>query len=124
MKKLRASVFVVILGAASSLLAQHDHGSETAQISGAWQVSFELPQGAVKGTFKLEQDGATIKGKCELEGMPSAPVTGKVDGHNVTLTFGAHGGEVTITMNGAIQHDKMSGTINTPPSGSWTATKQ
>jgi hypothetical protein len=124
MKKLAATIFVVLLATTSGLVAQHDHAGESAQIAGAWQVSFELPQGAVKGTFKLEQDGASIKGKCELEGMPSAAVTGKVDGHNVTLSFGAHGGEVTITMNGTIQHDKMSGTINTPANGSWTAAKQ
>jgi hypothetical protein len=123
-KQLLASIFVVSLGAASSLLAQHDHGSETAQIAGAWQVSFELPHGPVKGTFKLEQDGANLKGNCDLEGMGAMPITGKVDGHNVTLTLAAHGGEVTITLNGAIQHDKISGTINTPASGSWTATKQ
>jgi len=122
MRPLVTSIFAIVLGAASCL-AQDHHSGETAKIAGAWQLSFETPHGTVKGALKLEQDGASLKGNCDLEGMGSAPVTGKVDGHNVTLNLAMHGGEMTITMNGAIEHDKMSGTT-TPPSGTWTATRQ
>src|SRR5258708_2327789 len=125
MKTLVATLALVIAGAASIAIAQNhsEPSTESVNIAGNWDVSFESPHGARKGSLKLQQEGAKITGSCELAEHGSSTVTGKVEGKNTTLTIALHGGEMNLTLNGTVADDKMSGTA-APMGGTWTAKRQ
>jgi hypothetical protein len=124
MKHLLTSIAILAFASAPGVLAQHEgHGDGHATtIAGNWELSFNSPHGVVKGAFKLQQDGTKITGNCDLEGMPPAPITGKIDGHTVALVLELHGGEMKMTLNGKLDGETMSGTTD-PPGGSWTAAR-
>jgi hypothetical protein len=50
-------------------------------------------------------------------------LTGKVERTKVTFSMDAPGGQMTITFNGAVDGDKMSGTAD-PMGGAWSATRK
>jgi autotransporter translocation and assembly factor TamB len=124
MRTLLTITFLFGLVCVPAVLAQHNgsHG-DGPSLAGTWELSFNSPHGAIKGSLKLQQDHATITGTCELENMGSSPVNGKIDGQNVALKLELHGGEMKLTLNGKIDGNKLSGDTD-PPGGNWTAARK
>jgi hypothetical protein len=120
MKKLFSAVLA--LGIASGCLLAQDK-DEAARIAGDWQLSLETPHGTMAGPLKVQQDGSKFTGTYETEHAGKLTLTGKVEGKKVTFSMEAPGGQMTITFNGAVAGDKMSGTAE-PMGGAWSATRK
>jgi hypothetical protein len=125
MKTLVATLTIVMAAAASVAIAQNHSqpSAESVRIAGEWNLAFESPHGTMKASLKLQQEGTKITGSCEMAEMGTSTITGKVEGHNTTLTIALHGGEMNLTLNGTVADDKMSGTA-APMGGTWTAKRQ
>jgi hypothetical protein len=120
MKK-RLSIALALAIASACLLAEDHAGA--AKVAGEWQMSLETPHGTMAGPLKLQQDGAKITGTYETEHAGKVTLTGKVERTKVTFSMDAPGGQMTITFNGAVDGDKMSGTAD-PMGGAWSATRK
>jgi hypothetical protein len=85
----------------------------SAEVSGKWQSSFESPIGALKYTYDLKVDGATVSGKAvrELDGQKTevAIREGKLSGENVSFVepLEFDGQAVRIEYTGKISGDEM-----------------
>jgi hypothetical protein len=110
---------MIAVGIASACLLAEDRTE--AKIAGDWQMSVETPHGTMTGPLKVEQDGAKITGTYETEHAGKLTLAGKVDGKKVTFSMDA--GQMTITFNGSVDGDKMSGTAD-PMGGAWSATRK
>jgi hypothetical protein len=91
-------------------LAQ-DQSSSTS-VAGNWQMSWQGRQGTQQGTLQLQQDGSKLTGT--LEGpRGSAPITGNLDGNNVSFQAELKGrrGSITLAFTGTLDGDKMNGTF-------------
>ncbi len=117
MNRLLPAILAVAMCAATGLRA------EDARIAGKWQMSVETPHGLVQGQLEIRQDGAKVTGTYETEQMGSMPMAGKVDGKTVAFTLQVPGGDMTVALNGAVDGDKMSGTMQ-PHGSAWNATRQ
>lgn len=100
--------------------------NESAKIAGTWKLSVETPHGLVSGPLEVKQDGQKLTGKYEAEHIGSMPVTGKLDGKKVSFSLEVPGANTSITLNGTVEGDKMSGQMGGGPDhgGAWTATRQ
>jgi hypothetical protein len=95
-------------------------GNTSAHLSGNWQISWVNRNGESKqAKLQIRQDGSKLSGKFQAE-RGSAPVTGNLQGDQVSLTVKARGREVSF--EGTVNGDKMSGT--TKQGKSWNATRQ
>jgi hypothetical protein len=135
-------VLVLLFGLVSCLLAQDaaQGSSQPANVAGKWQMSWQGRDGARQATLQLQQDGSNLTGTLDGE-RGSAPVTGTINGSNVSFTTEAKGGHhnFTVAYTGTVDGDKMTGTMQ-PQGGqsgghgghhgggqqnhSWTATRQ
>jgi hypothetical protein len=113
-------VLILVAIAAMAGFAQH-HAAPS--LAGTWKMSFETPHGPVNGDMELQQDGSKVTGNCDLGDHGGFGVTGTVDGSKVTFTFKAKGADMVLTLNGSIDHEKMSGSSE-PQGGSWTAVRK
>jgi hypothetical protein len=95
--------------------------AEAAHVGGKWQLSASTPHGPVTGSLDIKQDGDKLSGTCSTDHFEGASITGSVEGNKVSISIEVNG--TTVTMMGAVDEDKMSGTIE-PDFGSWTATRQ
>jgi len=108
----------LVLVAAVCLLA-----GEGAKLAGTWQMSFESPHGPMTANLHIQQDGSKLTGTFDVEHMGSMPLAGSVDGGKVSMKVEVPGQKLTLTFNGEIDGDKMSGTM-TPRDSAWKATRQ
>ena len=103
---------VVVLALVGQVRAAQE---QSADVTGAWTVTFTLPGGTVAGLAILSQDGAQITGMIGPAETDMMPAEGTVDGNKVTLVTRPRKGrtaafakcELTIT------GDRMTGTIDT-----------
>src|SRR5260370_25710661 len=107
MKKLLSVVLAV--GLASICLLAGEQGA-TANNAVEWQMSVETAHGTMAGPVKMQQEGSKITGTFESDAGKTA-LTGKVEGNKLTFSMDAPGG-MTLTFNGAVEGDKMSGTTD------------
>src|SRR5260370_26326110 len=117
MNKLLSVVLTVAMG---SICLLAEEPNTTAKIAGDWQLSVETPHGTMTGPLKVEQDGTKITGSYETEHAGKLTITGKVEGKKVTFSMDARG--MTVTFNGDVDGDKMSGTSD--PMGGWSAKRK
>lgn len=116
MKKL-FSVVLTVLMLAACLLAADLH------VGGNWEMTMDSPHGKLTGPLTLEQDGTKITGTYETEHTGKLTINGKVDGEKILLTMEVPAGAMTITFEGALDGDKLSGTTK-PLNGEWSAVRK
>jgi hypothetical protein len=122
-------VFVCLL-ATSLLLAQDSEpsNSQPANISGAWQLSWQSRGGSQRATIQIQQDGPKLSGTFQGP-RASSSLTGSVDGNNVSFSVQMQGRRsVKLAFTGTIHGDKMSGTLQPQGGGQgnhpWSAVRQ
>jgi hypothetical protein len=110
-KRLYPIVFTFLV-AVPLLLAQdsESNNSQSANVGGAWQISWQGRSGSQQGTMQVQQDGSKLSGTFQDSGG-SSPVTGSVAGNNVSFSVQIQGRPVTLAFTGTIDGDKMSGTF-------------
>jgi opacity protein-like surface antigen len=103
-------VAVLCLLAMPALAAAED----TVDVSGAWEVSWEGRQGMRTVTITFEQDGENLKGSFTGQQGNEVPVTGTVEGDQISfgVTFDSQRGEITLSFKGTVEGDAMSGTMS------------
>ena len=106
------AILFAILLAAPLLLAQDSDGnnSQPANISGAWQITWQGRSGSQQATVQIQQDGSTLSGTFQDSGDSSA-LTGSVTGNNVAFSVQMQGRPMTLAFTGTVNGDKMSGTF-------------
>jgi hypothetical protein len=100
-----------------------------ADLTGDWKVDGDVAGNPVALVCSLKQEDAKLSGKCVAEtGNINAPVTGKVDGKNVSFQFDFdyNGMALTMAFSGAGDTDAaMKGNIEVAgASGTFTAVKK
>ena len=137
-KRLHPIVFVCLL-VAPLLLAQdsESNNSQTTNIGGAWQLSWQGRRGSQQATIQIQQDGSKLSGTFQ-DPRGSSSLTGSVDGNNVSFSVQMQGRRtMTLAFTGTIDGDKMSGTVQPQGGGgghegpgggrgnhSWSAVRQ
>jgi hypothetical protein len=113
---------MVVIGLGSCLFAQEETAGNdkpgSTGITGTWHLSWQGKR-AREATLELQQDGSKLTGTFNTEG-DSGPVSGKVKGSNVS--FKGKGKKKSLSFNGTIDGNKMSGT--TQYGTSWNASRQ
>ena len=140
-KRLYPIIFACVL-AAPLVLAQdsQSNNSQSPNIGGAWQLSWQGRDGSQQATIKIQQDGSKLSGTFQGPRGSSA-LSGSVDGNNVSFNVQMQGRRtITLAFTGTIDGDKMSGTLQPQGGGgghegrgggqgnqgnhSWTAVRQ
>jgi hypothetical protein len=137
-KRLYLIVFICLL-AAPLLLAQNSesNNSQSANIAGAWQLSWEGRGGSQQATIQIQQDGSKLSGTFQGS-QGSSALTGSVAGNNVSFSVQVQGRRtMTLAFTGTVDGDKMSGTLQPQGGGggrqgggggegshSWTGVRQ
>src|SRR5262249_13424719 len=125
-----------LLGLTAVLAAQEAPAGNQANVSGKWQMSWQGRNGERQGTLELKQDGSQLTGTMDGS-RGQVPVTGSVDGNNITFSIKMSGGkrDFSVTYTGTVDGDKMSGNIQAQGGGgrrgrggnkgdrTWTATR-
>jgi hypothetical protein len=129
--------FLLLLMVMSNVAIAAD--TQSVNLSGKWQLSWEARIGTESGTLRLEQAGSKLTGGYQGH-VVSSNLSGTVQSQNVTFNLdfaGAH--PFTIIFTGTIDGDKMAGKFTIggaadgydshgesahPSNYSWTATRQ
>ena len=93
-------------------------------LTGAWHLEMVFPDAtSIKLDLKLQQTGTSITGTVATA-TGENPVTGIIDGSNVTLTETVTGGSI-VFKGKQVNANTMQGTVDAPPfgTGNWTATR-
>jgi len=112
MKKL----FLLVLGAAlavAPVIAQDAATPKAVDITGAWEMTVETPQGTMVITANFKQDGEMLTGSHVSE-MGEAPLKGTVKGTDVeyTLTLDMGGQQMAIVHKAKVDGDTMKGSAD------------
>ncbi len=113
MRRITAVLTAVVMLA---LVGQVRAGQEqSADVTGAWTVTFTLPGGTVAGLAILSQDGAQITGMIGPAETDMMPAEGTVDGNKVTLLTRPRKGRTAAFAKCelTIAGDRMTGTVDT-----------
>ncbi len=96
-------------------------------VTGAWELTVESPQGALTMTANYKQEGETLTGT-HVSDMGEVPLKGTVKGVDIvyTITIDAQGQQFTITHTGKVDGDTITGTADLGEMGSmkWTARRK
>lgn len=84
-----------------------------ADVSGAWALTFNSPQGNAEATLTLKQSGDKVTGTYKGP-RNTAPVSGTLSGDNLklTATIDAAGQSVTLVFTAKVAGDKIDGSID------------
>jgi hypothetical protein len=122
------SVFVLVLGIVAIGFAQEQvtPPAKPADIIGAWDMTWEGPQGKIERTITFTQENNVIKVE---EQSPLGEAKGgevKIEGNNVTwtITISTSQGELIVGYKGVIDGDKMTGEVDTGELGTAEFTGQ
>ena len=117
-KRLYPIAFTFLL-AAPFLLAQdsQSNNSQSANVSGAWQISWQARSGTQQATMQIQQDGSKMSGTFQ-DASGSSSVTGSIAGNNVSFSVQIQGRPMSLAFTGTIDGDKMSGTFQPQGGGS------
>lgn len=116
------TTLVVAFASVVALAAQ-----QQSTVAGKWKVSSNVGGTASEQTCTFTQKDDAVAGTCEGDRGP-LPVSGKVDGKNVTWQFNTQweGQTLTVIYSGALESPaKMTGTVDVQPlsvSGEFSAT--
>jgi hypothetical protein len=112
-KRLYPIIFICLL-AAPLLLAQdsQSNNSQSPNIGGAWQISWEGRGGSQQATIQIQQDGSKLSGTFQDSGGASSQLAGSVAGNNISVSVQVQGRRtMTLAFTGTIDGDEMSGTF-------------
>ncbi|HNV03290.1 MAG TPA: hypothetical protein PLE61_12130 [Vicinamibacterales bacterium] len=120
MRKLVLLVPAIAL-AAAPVAAQE--AARPVNITGAWEMTVESPQGQMVITANYRQEGETLTGSHVSE-MGEAPLKGTVKGADVeyTLTIDMGGQQLAIVHKARIDGDTLAGTADVEGFGSMAFT--
>ena len=97
-----------------------EQSSGAPNVSGNWRMSWTGRKGKQRqGTLELRQSGSKLSGRFDGP-RGSAPVSGSLDGNQISFSVNARGREGSFT--GTVNGNKMSGSAE--QGVSWTATRQ
>ena len=84
-----------------------------ADVSGAWTMTLDSPQGAAEATLTLKQEGGKVTGTYKGP-RNTATVAGTMAGNDLKLTaaMDAGGQSVALVFTAKVAADKMDGSIN------------
>ena len=119
-------LIVLVLGLALAvvpLVAQDAAKPKPVDITGAWEMTVQSPQGAMVITANFKQDGETLTGSHVSE-MGEMPLKGTVKGADVeyTLTLDMGGQQMTIVHKAKVEGTTMTGSADIEGMGSITFT--
>lgn len=82
-------------------------------LSGAWDLNINGPQGPIAAGATLKQDGETVTGTIESP-QGTAEMKGTLKGKTLALTFSIQGpdGPLDIRVNGEVDGDSMKGMLD------------
>ena len=87
---------------------------------GTWNLTMQTPMGERRSTLSLSTAGGTLTGKQEAEGNTTDITEGTVSGNDVSWKVSiTNPMPLTLTFNGAVDGDKLSGTADTGMFGSF-----
>lgn len=115
-------VVLLVLGlalAATPLAAQEAAKPKPVDITGAWEMTVESPQGQMVITANFKQEGETLTGNHVSE-MGEAPLKGTVKGSDVeyTVTIDMGGQQFGIVHKAKVDGDTLTGTADIEGMGS------
>jgi hypothetical protein len=85
-----------------------------ADISGAWQLQIETPNGTGTPTVTFKQDGEKLTGTYSSQVMGERQLTGSIKGNAFTFGFEAEfdGNKFKLTYTGTVDKDTMKGKVD------------
>jgi hypothetical protein len=87
---------------------------------GTWNLTMQTPMGERRSTLTLSTAGGTLTGKQEAEGNTTDIAEGTVSGNDVSWKVSiTNPMPLTLTFNGTVDGDKLSGTADTGMFGSF-----
>ena len=121
-ENLMKRLVLLVLGmalAAVPAVAQDAAKPKPVDITGAWEMTVESPQGAMVITANFKQDGETLTGNHVSE-MGEAPLKGTVKGSDVeyTVTIDMGGQQMAIVHKAKVDGDTLTGTAEIGEMGS------
>ena len=109
------------------LFAQDAAKEKKVDVTGAWELTVESPQGPMTMTANYKQEGETLTGS-HVSPMGDAPLKGTVKGADITytITIDANGQQFTISHKGKVDGDTITGTADLGEMGTinWTAKRK
>lgn len=92
-------------------------------VDGKWEITINSPLGAQKATLDLATDGGTLTGT-QTAAQGSGPLeNGKVDGDNLSWSAKISSPmPLTLDFSGAVEGDKLSGSVKAGAFGSFPFT--
>jgi len=99
-----AVIFAFVLG-----VAPRAQGN----VSGAWELSINGPQGAITAAANLKQDGDAVTGTIDSP-QGTAELKGSIKGKTLELAFSIQGpdGPLDIKVNGEVDGDSIKGMLD------------
>ena len=87
--------------------------SAQGNLSGAWDLSINGPQGPINAAANLKQDGEAITGTIDSP-QGTVPVKGTLKGKTLAISFSIDGpqGPLDVKVNGEVEGDAMKGMID------------
>jgi hypothetical protein len=84
-----------------------------ADVSGAWNITVDTPNGPLDVTLNLKQDGDKLTGTVTSQ-MGDAPITGTVKDNDLTFTMNmdANGASMVIVYKAKVDANKISGSLD------------
>jgi hypothetical protein len=118
--KILRRLFITML--ASTVLAAAALAAD-ANVAGEWDFTVETQAGTGSPHFSLKQDGTAVTGTYKGQ-LGEAPVTGTVQGNELTLSFkvNAQGADLAITYSGTLEGDTIKGKVSLGEMGEGTFT--
>ena len=87
---------------------------------GTWNLTMNTPMGERRSTVTLSTSGGTLIGKQEAEGNTTDIAEGSVNGNTVSWKVSVTNPmPLTLTINGSVDGDAISGTADTGMFGSF-----
>jgi hypothetical protein len=97
------------------------YAADPVKAAGKWELVLTAPHRSISGTLDLKQDGAKLSGTWATDHVGAIPITGSIDGKNVSLAMEVHG--MAVKLLGTVDGSKMFGKID-PDMGTWAATRE
>lgn len=117
------SLALVLVALAVALVPVGAQDAKKVDITGAWEMTVDSPQGQMVITANYKQDGETLTGSHASE-MGEMPLKGTVKGSNIeyTLTLDMGGQAMTIVHKATVEGDTIKGSASLGEMGSFTFT--
>ncbi len=110
----RIATGIILLAGLTTAAIAHVASSD---ISGRWVINSSSPTGEVSSVATIKQDGNTLTGTIEIQGIGSAALSGSRNGDTVRYTFplNVQGFEMSVGVNGILKDSvTMTGTVDLP----------